>query len=206
MVRGTLHHGDFAPWNIRAINVSNVQVFDWERGNLRGIPGWDWFHFIIQTAILARRLSAECVAAEVEQLLLSPRFEKYAAVAGIGEIARPLALGYLLHHQWAVRPREGGQAAGQLFDLLAERWGFQPQAREGSPQPRRRAGAVQQLKTAAARLRNAFWEPSLSFHVRPPLAEQLAAHWPVLLICALLLAAVVGANYLASSSLIFLPF
>ena len=211
-IHSTLHHGDFAPWNIRAINSNNLQAFDWERGHLHGIPGWDWFHFIIQTAILARRHSVERAAAEVEQLIQSPRFEKYAAAAGISEIVRPLVLGYLLHHQWVVRPLEGARTTAQLFDLLAARWGLRPVAQTAaispktSPEPGLRAGAVQQLKSAAAQLGNAFWEPSLNSKVQPTLATQFAAHWPALLLCSLLLAAVTVVHYKSGSHLLFLLF
>ena len=125
-IRTTLHHGDFAPWNIRAVNSQNLQAFDWERGKLQGIPGWDWFHFITQTAILARRHSVERVAAEVEELLESPRFEKYAAAAGISPIVKPLLLAYLLHHRWVVKPLEGGETTAELKELLAERWRLNP--------------------------------------------------------------------------------
>ncbi len=103
-VRPTLYHGDFAPWNIRVVNSRNLQAFDWERGSLRGVPGWDWFHFTIQTAILARRYSAERAAAEVEQLIHSSRFQKYAAAAGISDCVQPLVLAYLLHHVWVTKP------------------------------------------------------------------------------------------------------
>jgi len=58
-LRSTLYHGDFAPWNIRAVNSQNLQAFDWESGCLLGVPGWDWFHFIVQTSILAKRHSAQ---------------------------------------------------------------------------------------------------------------------------------------------------
>ncbi len=72
-IHTTLYHGDFTPWNVRVINSRNLQAFDWERGDRHGIPGWDWFHFTVQTAILARRHSAERAAAEVEALIYSKR-------------------------------------------------------------------------------------------------------------------------------------
>ena len=50
-------HGDFAPWNIlRAQN--RLFVFDWENAHTTSIPGWDLFHFIVQTGILVHHLSA----------------------------------------------------------------------------------------------------------------------------------------------------
>ena len=205
-VRSTLYHGDFAPWNVRAVNSQNVQAFDWENGQRQGIPGWDWFHFIIQTAILARRLPVERVAAEVEELLQSTRFEKYAMQAGIHEIARPLVLSYLLHHQWVVRPMEGRRVTAQLFELLSTRWNLLPANATPIALPGRPAGAVEQLATAIAQLRNAFWEPSLNSKLRPSLARQWGIHWPYLLVCSLLLAVVGVIHYRSNAHLLFLPF
>jgi len=136
--RSTLFHGDFAPWNIRAVNLQNLQAFDWERGSLHGIPGWDWLHFVVQTSILARRHSAERVAAEIELLLQSPRFQNYARATGIREIAKPLTLAYLLHHRWIILPLEGARETEELFRLLAEHWKLAPETKEkmaGQSQP-----------------------------------------------------------------------
>ena len=114
-VRTTIYHGDFAPWNVRMTNLENIRAFDWERGHLKGIPAWDWFHFIIQTSILVKRYSPERVAAELEQLVHSPRFKKYASDAGISEIVEPLLLAYLLEQKLIVRPLEGNEQTDQLF-------------------------------------------------------------------------------------------
>jgi hypothetical protein len=210
-VRTTLHHGDFAPWNIRAVNAQNLQVFDWERGQLQGIPGWDWFHFVVQTAILARRHSAERAAAEVEQLLESDRFKKYAAEAGISDFVRPLLLAYMLHQKQVVQPLEGGEATEELFELLCDRWAMIPPpaaagAPASSPAPGLWAGARLQLQTAGARFRNLFWEPSLTARTPPTMRAQLARHWPVILPGFLLLGGVTTAHYFTSVHLLFLPF
>jgi hypothetical protein len=192
-IRSTLYHGDFAPWNIRAINSQNLQAFDWERGNLMGFPGWDWFHFVVQTSILARRQSVERVAAEVEELLRSPRFEHYAAMAGIQPIAKPLLLAYLLHHRWVVRPLEGAAQIEALYELLAARWEFQPKPKPANtsvpataPKPLARpnlwADAYGQLAAAASQLANVFWEPTLAATVSPSLPSLLRTKWPWVLI------------------------
>lgn len=211
MVRATLYHGDFAPWNLRAINSQNLQAFDWERGNLRGLPGWDWFHFIVQTSTLARRHSVERVAAEVEQLLSSPRFEKYAAAAGISAIVKPLLLAYLLHHRWVVKPLEGGATMLALHELLATRWAMnsQPQLSPAESQPVAvrpglLADAAHQLKFAWAQLANVFWEPTLTANARPSLTSQFFANWPVALLACSWIAAVafVQYNYVATQMLL----
>jgi hypothetical protein len=214
-VHSTLYHGDFAPWNIRAVNSQNLQTYDWERGHLQGIPGWDWFHFFVQTAVLARRHSAERVAAEVEQLLLSERFQKYAAEAGISDIAQPLLLAYLLHQKWIVQPREGGRIASELFELLWIRWQMTPSPQLAGvaaaapvklPDSGLWSEAVFQLKTAVARLSNLFWEPSLTARSQPLLRAQFRRHWPVILLAGLLLAGVATAHLYLGGQMIFLPF
>jgi len=42
-----LTHGDFAPWNVK-VSRRQWTVLDWERGELAGRAGWDWFHFVMQ--------------------------------------------------------------------------------------------------------------------------------------------------------------
>lgn len=214
-IRTTLFHGDFAPWNIRAVNSKNLQVFDWERGHLQGIPGWDWFHFIIQTSILARRLCVERVAAEVEQLLHSRRFKDYAEAAGIGDIAKPLLLAYLVHQQHVVKPLEGAAQAKKLFKLLSAYWQmkpvlsadtvFLPRAVPVSP-PTAWDIARRQLKFAATQWGNLLWEPTLNSQAQPSLRTQWKSEWQTILFNLLLLAAVVATQYFASAHLMFLPF
>jgi hypothetical protein len=211
-VRPTLYHGDFAPWNIRAISSRNLEAFDWERGSLQGVPGWDWFHFVVQTAILARRHSVERVAAEVEQLIHSPRFKKYAAEAGISDLVQPLLLAYALHQRWVVQPQEGGQATAELFELLAEHWQLQPPAVAATPAapvksaPGLWTTAGAQLKSALILWRNLFWEPQLNATMRPSLAASFQARWPFLLLAGLLLGGLATAQYFANANLITMPF
>jgi len=125
-VRPTLFHGDFAPWNVRMTNLENIRAFDWENGHLKGIPGWDWFHFIVQISILVKRHSRERVAAELEQLVRSPRFQNYALSAGISQIVEPLLLAYLLHQTLVIQPLEGRRQTEGLFQLLWRQWQLNP--------------------------------------------------------------------------------
>jgi len=122
VVRTTLYHGDFASWNVRVIGDGDFTVFDWERGQLQGIPGWDWFHFVVQTGILVKRHSPERVAATLERLLRSERMKEYMAAAAIGDIARPLLLAFLLHQKWVINPTEGARETRELLGLLSARW------------------------------------------------------------------------------------
>ena len=52
-----IHHGDLAPWNIKVSPSGAWTVLDWERGERVGIPGWDWFHYVIQTCHSSRATS-----------------------------------------------------------------------------------------------------------------------------------------------------
>jgi hypothetical protein len=121
-VRAAICHGDFAPWNVRLMDSEIIRAFDWERAHLKGIPAWDWFHFIVQTCILVKRYSPVQVATELEQLVRLRSFQNYAANAGIDEIVEPLLLAYLLQQKLVVRPSEGAEETEELFRLLWGRW------------------------------------------------------------------------------------
>lgn len=122
-VRPAILHGDFAPWNIRVDPVTRRWVvLDWERGETAGPPGWDWFHFVIQTETLVHRASPDQVAAPVEALLESAAFRGYARQAGIEDIARPLVLAYLLYFTEVIPPAEGVGPTRELLNLLVQRW------------------------------------------------------------------------------------
>jgi hypothetical protein len=121
-VHAAIHHGDFAPWNIKVSSSGTWTVLDWERGELAGIPGWDWFHYVIQTAILVERLPAPDLVRRVEALLTSEVFKSYADRAGIIGCERELVLAYLLHAAEVIRPSEGLAPTCDLLRALAARW------------------------------------------------------------------------------------
>jgi len=206
-IRTTLYHGDFAPWNIRVVSSRNLQTFDWERGRLRGLPGWDWFHFTIQTAILARRHSAERAAAEIEVMIHSPRFQKYAAAAGISEVVEPLVLSYLLHHLRVNRPLEGGQTCADLFNLLNAHWLMKPTSTpEVMSVPECAVSVRQQLGNAIRQWNNLFWEPSLNSIERHSWLAEFKASWIYLLTASLVLGLIGLVQFNSSSHIMFLPF
>ncbi len=122
-VHPAIHHGDFAPWNIKVSPAGGWTVLDWERGELTGIPGWDWFHYIIQSGILVGRFPTPELAGRVEGLLASASFEPYAARADIQGHEHELVLAYLLHVIAVIKPSEGLDAAGELLKALSNRWG-----------------------------------------------------------------------------------
>jgi len=122
-VHPVLYHGDFVPWNIKVSpEDGSWTVLDWERGELSGMPAWDWFHYVIQRDLLVRRLTVNDLITDVEFLLASEPFQAYAQQAGVCGIERPLVLGYLLYNIEVIRPSEGLESAKQLLDALSSHW------------------------------------------------------------------------------------
>ena len=121
IVHPAIFHGDFAPWNIK-VSEGVWTVLDWERGELNGLPGYDWFHYIIQTRILVGKKSTTALVQELSSLLGSTAFQQYATRAGIAGVERELVVAYLLHHNEVIRPGEGRVRGRKLFNALAKKW------------------------------------------------------------------------------------
>jgi hypothetical protein len=121
-IHPAIHHGDFAPWNIKVSPQGNWAVLDWERGELAGIPGWDWYHYVLQTGILVERLPTARLVGRIERLLGSEAFKRYAELAAISGLERWLVLAYLLHCSEVIRPSEGLAPTRELLDALCVRW------------------------------------------------------------------------------------
>lgn len=97
--RAAVVHGDFAPWNIRVDRASvppEIFVFDWELGYEVGLPGWDVFHFIVQTDVLVRRRSAAAILRHLETLFGNQDARDYLLSAGLtsGDV-KALLMAYL---------------------------------------------------------------------------------------------------------------
>jgi hypothetical protein len=120
-IHPALTHGDFAPWNVK-VTSGHWTVLDWERGELAGVPGWDWLHFVMQPALLVRRERTEALLARLEQLLASADFLSYARVAGIGDQGRALALAYLAGCTRVTRQTEGREQLHALERAAMTRW------------------------------------------------------------------------------------
>ena len=97
-------------------------VLDWERGELNGIPAWDWFHFVLQPAILVEKLSVAALARRVDSLLNSAAFRRYAECAGILGVEHELLLGYLLHCRRILKPSIEVRQTEELLELLRQEW------------------------------------------------------------------------------------
>ena len=121
-IASVIQHGDFAPWNIKVSPGGTWTVLDWERGELIGLPGWDWFHYVIQSAILVGRLPTAALVERVEGLLASAAFRHYAARAGIVGCERDLVRAYLLHVVEVIKPSEGLAPTRELLHALSDWW------------------------------------------------------------------------------------
>ena len=119
---GALCHGDFAPWNVRVSPSGDWTALDWERGDLNGLPAWDWFHYVIQKNILVQHQSVASLATSAEGLLAGNEFKAYAQAAGISGHERSLVLFYLMYQAEVIRPSEGQAETRALLSHLAARW------------------------------------------------------------------------------------
>jgi len=90
-------HGDFAPWNAYKVN-GKLFLFDWEYSDLESPPGWDLFHFIVQTSeLLEKRTPSEIHDAVLKNEIDSQFIETYLEYIGLGKDAiRTLFSLYLL--------------------------------------------------------------------------------------------------------------
>ena len=119
---GAIVHGDFAPWNVRVAPSGDWMALDWERGDVSGLPGWDWFHYFIQKGILVQRHSLPSLTGSIEGLLGSKEFKAYAQAARIIGHERSLVLFYLLYQVEVIRPSEGRAETRELLNQLAVCW------------------------------------------------------------------------------------
>ncbi len=115
-----LGHGDLAPWNIKVSPQGRWTALDWERGEETGIAGWDWFHYVIQRAILVEHRSVDGLVERVKELLNSAPFQRYAAHTGIAGFEGELALACLLYSAEVVRPAEGLPQTRELIRALQQ--------------------------------------------------------------------------------------
>jgi len=83
-------HGDLVPWNIKVDPQNKWSALDWENGSMEGIPGWDWYHYYVQTSVLVFRESARETFSRIRELILAPEFQRYAAATGIAGFEVPL--------------------------------------------------------------------------------------------------------------------
>ena len=121
-LRPVLGHGDLAPWNIKVSPQGDWTALDWERGELTGVAGWDWFHYVLQRAILVERLPAERLVERAARLLAAEEFKRYGEQTGIAGFARELLLAYLLYRMHVIQPAAGIPPTRALAKALAASW------------------------------------------------------------------------------------
>jgi hypothetical protein len=119
-LRPTLVHGDFAPWNVKAAK-GRWTVLDWERGERVGIPGWDWFHFVVQPAVLVRREPPARTLQRLEELFAAAPFGRYARLAGIAGREWRLVAAYLTYCLRVGLQTEGVARLAALAQALQQR-------------------------------------------------------------------------------------
>jgi hypothetical protein len=120
-VHSTVFHGDFAPWNIKVSpHNGSWTVLDWERGDLLGIPGWDWFHYVFQYGVLVSRLRPPGLVRTMRELFRHEAFQRYAAAASIKGVVRELFLAYVLCYNRIFNSPESGADFDKLLQGLAE--------------------------------------------------------------------------------------
>ena len=115
-----LMHGDFAPWNVK-VSAGRWTVLDWERGERVGIPAWDWFHFVVQPAVLVRREMTTTTMARLEKLFGSAEFQRYAERCGIAGAEWKLAFAYVDYCINVTRQTEGLALLKLLREALLTR-------------------------------------------------------------------------------------
>jgi hypothetical protein len=119
-IRPVLFHGDFTPWNIRSWD-GRWSVLDWERGETQGVPGWDWFHYIIQTSILVSKDPPKKTFERLGDLVSSAPFVRYAQATGLDDRIGVLLAGYLVH-ALSLHQTEGTQQIEALLHGLDRYW------------------------------------------------------------------------------------
>ena len=119
-----IYHGDFTPWNIK-VSLGAWHVLDWERGEMAGVPGWDWFHYVTQTANLVKHENVPDLCARLEGLLASEAFSRYAVRAGVNGIEKRLVLAYLSYSIRILKQTERLEQVQALSDQLTKKWAGQ---------------------------------------------------------------------------------
>lgn len=123
MSRPVLGHGDFAPWNI-LISRGRWLAIDWERGDLLGIPSWDWLHFEIQSALLIGKWAPEKIWGDARATLETPSFLQYLSQVfpitphdELPLIASRLLCTYLFYNWSVLKPTEEVARHRALFEM-----------------------------------------------------------------------------------------
>jgi hypothetical protein len=98
-------HGDFAPWNLRS-HLGQVAAFDWEYGEVDGLPLVDQAHFELQLGFNMQKWAPEQATARLRELAQARPMElneeqvtAIHAVYLLDQLARLLGEGYPADHE-----------------------------------------------------------------------------------------------------------
>jgi len=104
-VPSTIVHGDFAPWNLR-IHDGRLAAFDWEYGELDGLPFVDELHFLLQAGLELEKWDIDAATAFLcdwrdreGDPLLAGSIEAFYL---LDQLARLLGEGYSREHDMVV--------------------------------------------------------------------------------------------------------
>lgn len=116
----TVHHGDFAPWNIISTSAGLTQAIDWEYGSMQGFPHLDIIHYLLQVGFLINRWSPESVTVFVIKFLCQSQFTftEREAMALIGLTAK---------HAYSQALEDGYSSNSPLQMWRQAVWNQQPQ-------------------------------------------------------------------------------
>jgi hypothetical protein len=117
LVSPTVLHGDFAPWNIK-VRQGNWIAVDWERGELIGMPLWDWLHFTIQPMILVEKAAPAAILLKLAEFFQSAEFGHYARQARIKDVQWQLTHAYLDYCLYVLKQSEGLEQVRDLAEHL----------------------------------------------------------------------------------------
>lgn len=99
-----LFHGDFAPWNVRVKSDGTWVALDWEYGELTGVPGWDWLHFLVLPARLLKKMSDEEVTGLLRQEMQTREFQDYLGKVGLRGCEDMIVSSYFEYLKHIFRP------------------------------------------------------------------------------------------------------
>jgi len=111
-------HRDFTPWNTLEAD-GKLFVFDWEYSSQLGTPGWDLFHFLIQSAVLVRRRAGHQIFSDLMSGELRSIGERYLSLMGLSPAAYEVLLSlYVADISSWYLARESAITDGRVSDLM----------------------------------------------------------------------------------------
>ncbi|WP_346189296.1 hypothetical protein [Rubritalea halochordaticola] len=101
LIKESIVHGDFAPWNVKCNDSGDVSVLDWEFCRAGGPAGIDAAHYMLQTSMLVRQMSPKQALKYVYEWANSTGKE-YLYSAGWKDSLREWMGLYLLYSQYVL--------------------------------------------------------------------------------------------------------